>query len=167
MRPADAGQARKRWRHALAIFLALLFAAGAQALAQTSADSPEFEIRRYEVVGNSLLAAAAIESALAPHTGPARSFADVRAAVDALQREYGRRGFGAVQVSLPEQRVADGVVRLAVAEPPLRMVTIKATVISTPRASGAACRRCSAEPRRTPTRWRRRSGLPTRTRRAA
>ncbi|HEX2540689.1 MAG TPA: ShlB/FhaC/HecB family hemolysin secretion/activation protein [Caldimonas sp.] len=109
---------------ALARLLAgLVLATGAQAQASTT--EPEFEIRRFAVEGNSLLTPYAVELALAPHTGPRRSFADVRAAVEALQRLYVDKGFGAVQVSLPEQRIADGVIRLAVAEPPLRSVTIE------------------------------------------
>ena len=97
---------------------------GARAQAAGAAE-PAFEIHRFDVDGNTVLPPTAIEAALAPHTGARRTFADVRAAVDALQRAYARRGFGAVQVSLPEQRVADGVVRIAVVEPPLRSVTLE------------------------------------------
>ena len=102
-----------------------LAAFAADAAAQTSAAEPVFDIRRFDVEGNSVLAPEAIDAALAPHRGPGRSFADARAAAETLQRLYVRHGFGAVQVSLPEQRVADGVVRIAVTEPPLRGVTIE------------------------------------------
>jgi hemolysin activation/secretion protein len=105
--------------------LVAIAAAPAPALAQAPGETPRFEVRRFAVEGNSVLAPAAIDDVLAPHTGPARSFADVQAAADALQRAYARAGFGAVQVSLPEQQLHDGVVRIVVLELPLRSVTIE------------------------------------------
>ncbi len=112
---------------ALASVLALVLLLGASgpAWAQPSGPEPAFAVRRFVVEGHSVLTAAQVELALAPHTGPARTFADVRAAAQALQHAYARQGFGAVQVSVPEQRIDDGVVRLAVVEPPLRTVTIE------------------------------------------
>jgi hemolysin activation/secretion protein len=72
-----------------------------------------------------VLAANTVDDALTPYAGSARSFADVQAAVEALQQVYVRAGFGAVQVVLPEQQLADGVVHLTVVEPRLRGVTIE------------------------------------------
>ena len=91
---------------------------------QTANEPPRFEILRFAVDGNSVLATATIDAALMPYTGPRQSFADVQAAMEALQRAYARAGFGAVQVTLPEQRLADGTVRLQVREPPLRSLDI-------------------------------------------
>ena len=95
-----------------------------QTPASAANEPPRFEIVRFAVAGNSVLAAAAVDLALAPYTGLERSFADVEAAVNALQRAYAQAGFGAVQVMLPEQRLTDGTVRLQVVEPPLRSVRI-------------------------------------------
>lgn len=95
--------------------------AGAQALPE----SPSFEIRRYEVAGNTVLPIDLIAATLAPYTGPTRSFADVQAAVAALRQAYARAGFGAVNVSLPEQQVADGTIHLRVTEARLRSLAIE------------------------------------------
>lgn len=105
--------------------LAFALCAGAStACAQAAPDNPTFEIRSYTVAGNSVLPGRRIESVLAPYTGRERSFADVQAAMAALQQAYARAGYGAVQVSVPEQRLADGNIRLQVVEARLRAVTI-------------------------------------------
>jgi len=101
------------------------FAADVAVPAEAQAAAPRFDILRFAVDGNTVLATDTIADTLAPYTGSARSFADVQAAVDALQQAYVRAGFGAVQVVLPEQRLADGVVHLTVVEPRLRSVTIE------------------------------------------
>ncbi len=116
--------ARRLHRFVAACVLALVAIAARPGLAQTPPETPRFEVRRFSVEGNAVFAAEAVADVLAPHTGTARSFADVQAAVDALQQAYARAGFGAVQVSLPEQRLQDGVVRIVVVEPPLASVTI-------------------------------------------
>ena len=117
------------WRRphpCLAAFLLAVLSVGvAPTFAQGTTEAPRFEASRFAVEGNTVLAPAAVDDVLAPFAGPRRSFADMQAAVDALQQAYARAGFGAVQVSLPEQRLQDGVVRIVVVEPPLRTVTIE------------------------------------------
>jgi len=117
------------WRRphpCLAAFLLAVLSVGvAPTFAQGATEAPRFEASRFAVEGNTVLAPAAVDDVLAPFAGPRRSFADMQAAVDALQQAYARAGFGAVQVSLPEQRLQDGVVRIVVVEPPLRTVTIE------------------------------------------
>lgn len=103
--------------------LALAFAPLALAQAQGS-QAATFEIRRFEVAGNTVLGPAEIDAALAPYTGGARSFADVQGAVAALQALYARSGFGAVRVVLPEQQVDSGAVRIEVVEVRLRQVRV-------------------------------------------
>lgn len=66
-----------------------------------------------------------IDEALAPFTGTERSLADIRRARSALEAAYARRGYGAVQVVVPEQEITDGVVRLKVVEGRLREVAIE------------------------------------------
>ena len=87
--------------------------AAAPVLAQSS---PRFAIQRFEVSGASALPAAQVEAALAPFTGEARDFATVQSAVAALQKLYTDAGLTAVEVTLPEQRLRDGVVRIQVRE---------------------------------------------------
>ena len=109
----------------VAALLAFVAGGAAPVQAQPQAETARFEIRSFVVEGNSVLAAATVDGVLAPYAGTGRSFADVQAAADALQQAYARAGFGGVQVSLPEQRLVDGVVRIAVVEPALRTVTIE------------------------------------------
>ncbi len=105
------------------LVVAVAFAPLAQAQAQ---DGPAatFEIRRFDVAGNTVLGATEIDAALAPYTGGRRSFADVQVAVAALQALYARAGFGAVRVVLPAQEVASGAVRIEVVEIRLREVSV-------------------------------------------
>lgn len=87
------------------------------AVAAESADDAigAFEVTRYEVVGDALLGAAPIATLLAPYTGRARTFADVQRAMESLEDAYRSQGFSVVKVSLPEQELNQGTVRLVVA----------------------------------------------------
>lgn len=86
---------------------------------------PRFDIQRYDVQGNTLLAAEAIDEAVSPHTGKSKDFGDVQRALEALQAAYQRRGLGAVQVLLPEQELDRGVVVFRVIEPRLGKVIVE------------------------------------------
>lgn len=107
MRKERAGRCAFAW---LAALLVGLPAVDAQAQA------PRFEIRRYVVEGNSLLSAAEIERATAPHRGGQRDFGDIQRALEALEAAYRSRGYSAVAVQLPEQEVTAGEVRFKVVE---------------------------------------------------
>jgi hemolysin activation/secretion protein len=86
---------------------------------------PRFDISRFDVQGSSLLSAEEIAEAVAPYTGKSKDFADVQRALESVQNRYQRRGFGAVQVVLPEQELEAGVIVLRVIEPKLGKVTIE------------------------------------------
>lgn len=102
-----------RWRGMLLwSVLAGLLAAG-PVRAQSG---PRFEIKRFEVVGAGALAPAKVDAALAPFRGQGRDFTTVQSAVAALQRLYADAGLTAVEVTLPEQRLKDGVVLINVRE---------------------------------------------------
>lgn len=79
---------------------------------QAQGGSPRFEIKRFEVNGNTLLEPDQIDATLRPFTGPAKAFADIEAARQALLIAYQEAGYGAVQVVVPEQQVSAGVVKL-------------------------------------------------------
>ncbi|MEO6363088.1 MAG: ShlB/FhaC/HecB family hemolysin secretion/activation protein [Caldimonas sp.] len=103
--------------------------AAAQAVAPPVAQAaataePRFEIRSFNVEGNSVLPTDRVDALLARFAGGDRSFADVDAARGALEQAYRDAGFGAVRVRLPEQRVGDGVVALQVVEPRIGSVVI-------------------------------------------
>ncbi|MES2295945.1 MAG: ShlB/FhaC/HecB family hemolysin secretion/activation protein [Pseudomonadota bacterium] len=101
---------------------ARLFSASALALATASAwaapadGAVRFDIGRFAVSGNTLLAQGAIDAALAPFLGKQRDFGDVQRALEALEAVYHERGYNVVQVELPEQELNGGVVTLKVIE---------------------------------------------------
>jgi len=107
--------------------VAALSAAGpaAQAADEAGSSGPRFAISRFAVEGNSLLPGAEVEGLLASFTGPERSFGDVRRAVEALQQAYRRRGYSVVLVQLPEQELAQGVVRVKVVEPRIGRIRVE------------------------------------------
>ncbi|MDB5804014.1 MAG: hemolysin activation/secretion protein [Betaproteobacteria bacterium] len=75
-----------------------------------------FDILEYQVEGNSVLSAAAIEKAVTPFLGEQRAAGDVEAARAALEKTYQNAGFLSVYVQTPEQKIVDGVVVLQVVE---------------------------------------------------
>jgi hemolysin activation/secretion protein len=105
---------RGLWGHCLqlALMLGLCLAGGwAQA-----APNPRFDVLEFEVEGNTVLAADAVEAAILPFLGLARTVGDVEAARAALEKKYQDAGYVTVLVDLPEQEVKSGVVRLKVIE---------------------------------------------------
>ena len=100
-------------------------AAGPRAPAPSDVPAaPRFDISRFEIQGNTLLSGDEINAAVGPYTGKSKDFADVQRALESLQQRYQARGFGTVQVLLPEQELERGVVVLRVIEPKLGKVAI-------------------------------------------
>ena len=117
---------RLRRTCALLVVAALSTAAfSAQAADAQGSAGPRFAIARFAVEGNSLLPAAEVEGLLAGFAGAERSFGDVRGAVQALQQAYRQRGYNGVLVQLPEQELAQGVVRVEVIEPRIGQVRVQ------------------------------------------
>ena len=99
--------------------------AAPRAPAQTEAPAaPRFDINRFDVQGNTLLTSEEIGAAVGPYTGKSKDFADVQRALESLQQRYQSRGYGTVQVLLPEQELERGVIILRVIEPKLGKVAI-------------------------------------------
>jgi hemolysin activation/secretion protein len=101
---------------------ALLRPVSAQA-AEPAAES--FAVFEYRVLGNTLLPALDIERTLYPLLGEGRRIEDVEAARAALEARYRAAGYGTVFVDIPEQEIAEGVVRLKVTEGTLEAVRVK------------------------------------------
>ncbi|MBI2294573.1 MAG: ShlB/FhaC/HecB family hemolysin secretion/activation protein [Betaproteobacteria bacterium] len=102
-------------------------APAAPVLAQAPTDvipAPRFDINRFDVQGNTLLAAEEIQRAVAPFIGKNKDFADIQRALEALEQAYRDRGFGVVQVLLPEQDITKGVVQFRVVQPRIGRVII-------------------------------------------
>lgn len=103
--------------HALALVLALGCCARAHAQALVT------QVDRFEVQGNTLLSAEAIDAALAGLSGR-MTLLDIQGAAQRLQAAYRRAGYGAVVVQVPVQTMADRVVRLEVIEGRLSQVQV-------------------------------------------
>lgn len=83
-----------------------------------------FDISGYDVKGNTLIKPADVARIVAPYAGKQKDFSDIQRALEALEIAYRDRGFGIVQVLLPEQNVASGVVIFNVTEPRVGRVEI-------------------------------------------
>ena len=96
-----------------------------QAAPQTPPVTPRFEIQRFLVEGNTLLTHSELDRILTPFSGKARDFGDIQRALEALQDAYAGRGYNAVRVSVPEQDIRAGEVRLRVVEARIRRVRVQ------------------------------------------
>lgn len=120
-----------RIRHA-AILLAVLATVGAGLDARAQAQgpaagiaAPRFDIERYELNAYTLLSSAEVASIVEPYTGKNKDFADIQRALEALELAFRDRGYGIVQVLLPEQDITRGVVRFQVRQPTVGTVVIE------------------------------------------
>ncbi len=83
-----------------------------------------FDIARFDIRGNTLLAPAQVDASVAPFLGKQRDFGDVQRALEALEALYHAHGYKLVQVVLPEQELNSGVVRLMVTPTTIGRVTV-------------------------------------------
>ncbi|MDE2401315.1 MAG: ShlB/FhaC/HecB family hemolysin secretion/activation protein [Burkholderiales bacterium] len=98
------------------LWVSVVFGATPYAATPTATASPSFDVMEYVVEGNTVLPNELVERALNPYLGPDKSFKDIEAARTALEKIYQDSGFLSVVVSLPNQRVDTGEVRLEVTE---------------------------------------------------
>ena len=105
-----------------ALAAAVLLAAGS--LHHASAQDVSFDIVRFQIEGNTLLPAERVQALVAPFVGRGKIYGDVQKALEALEGEFRRLGYGTVQVYVPEQELTSGVVRLLVTEGVVGKVTI-------------------------------------------
>jgi hemolysin activation/secretion protein len=123
--PGQPRRTPRRWVHNLLSLLCFPLVADLGVAAMRPGDPVgSFQITRFVVEGNTLLKEAAVNSVLSGFSGEHRSFDDIEHAVEALQRLYRARGFNLVKVTLPEQELNGGVVRLKVIETRLGKVTV-------------------------------------------
>lgn len=106
------------------IMTAFSAASTIEAVAQELAE-PRFPIRSFEISGNTLLPADIADAAVKPFVGGERSFADIEQARLALQALYVQAGYGAVQVTVPEQEITGGVIRFKVIEAKLARIEVQ------------------------------------------
>jgi len=106
----------------------VLAGAGSSARAQAPAaviPAPRFDIERFEINANTLLSPDEVGRIVEPYTGKNKDFADIQRALEALEQVFRDRGYGVVQVLLPEQDITRGVVRFHVLQPKVGRVVIE------------------------------------------
>ena len=106
---------------ALHLLMGLALGAGASAHAQQGA---LFDIWEYRIGGNTVLTSRQIETAIYEFLGPAQSIDDVERARTVLEQQYRDAGYSTALVTIPEQSVVDGIVRLEVTEGTLGQVRV-------------------------------------------
>ena len=84
-----------------------------------------FNIFEFVVDGNSVLKKTHIEQAVYPFLGEEKTIDDVEKARSALEQAYQNQGYLTVSVSIPEQNVDHGVVKLLVTEGEVERLRIK------------------------------------------
>jgi hemolysin activation/secretion protein len=75
-----------------------------------------FDIQEFQVEGNTVLPTIRIEQAVYPYLGAGKTIEEVELARAALEKSYRDSGYAAVLVSIPEQKVDAGIVKLKVTE---------------------------------------------------
>jgi hemolysin activation/secretion protein len=115
-----------------------LCALAALLLALPCSAQTRFDIQRFVVQGNTLLPQAEVQRLVAPFEGRSRDFGDVQRALEALQDAYVERGYSAVRVSVPEQDLVGGEVRIQVTEARIAAVRVEGnTFFDTPNVRAA------------------------------
>ncbi len=92
--------------------------------AAPSTNAPVFAVRGYELQGNTLLAPSITGPLFQPHTGPAVSLDSIRQALADLKMAYHNRGYVTVAVTLPPQRLTNGIVTVQVTEGRLAEINV-------------------------------------------
>lgn len=122
----ETAEGERSWARAARLFAAVVCFYAGSALAQAPAiPAPTFDIVRFDVQGNTLIPADEVSQLVAPYTGKHKNFGDVQHALEALEHAYRDRGFGVVQVILPEQDITQGIVRFRIVEPTVRNVLVE------------------------------------------
>lgn len=102
---------------------------GGRAFAQEEAAAGGAEestfIREYRVRGAKQLPPIAVEEAVYPYLGPARTVEDVEGARAALEKAYQDKGYQTVSVEIPQQEVRGGIVYLQVTENKIGRLRVK------------------------------------------
>jgi hemolysin activation/secretion protein len=92
--------------------------------APAPAPMPHFPVSRYEVTGNTLLPEEVVDGILSKHTGTNITFVDVGAAVKELQLEYHDRGYDTISVTVPQQKLTNGVFKIRIFQGKLAEIVV-------------------------------------------
>jgi len=91
---------------------------------RTSNSQPKFEVRHYEIIGNSLLSPKPFNDIFVKAIGKEVSLDQIRNALADLQMEYRERGFVTVAVSLPQQKLTNATIKVQVTEGVLTKIDV-------------------------------------------
>lgn len=83
-----------------------------------------FDIVRFDVIGSSLLTQEKVQSLVSPFAGSRKVYGDIQKALERLEDEYRRLGYGTVQVYVPEQELSSGVIKIQVTEAVIGKVVV-------------------------------------------
>jgi hemolysin activation/secretion protein len=89
-------------------------------------------VRQYRVQGAKTLSKAEVQAAVYPFLGPGRLPPDVDNARAALEKAYHDKGFKAVAVYIPEQRIRQGIIALRVEENPVGRLRVRGAKFTLP-----------------------------------
>jgi len=92
--------------------------------AATSTNGPFFEVKGYQLIGNSLLPQGIVDQIFEPYVGTNVTFEIIRQALVDLRSVYLDRGFATVSVGLPQQTLTNGIVKVSVTEGKLSAITV-------------------------------------------
>jgi hemolysin activation/secretion protein len=81
-----------------------------------AAPARSFEIRHYQVAGNTLLPTVTVSNILSGATGRAVTLSQVQKAMGDLQLAYRERGYATVSVALPQQQITNATIKVQVTE---------------------------------------------------
>ncbi|HWD91545.1 MAG TPA: POTRA domain-containing protein [Verrucomicrobiae bacterium] len=90
----------------------------------TSTNGPFFEVKGYELTGNTLLPKDVTDLIFEPYTGTNVTFDTIRQALVDLRTVYIDRGFPTVSVGLPQQTLTNGIVKVSVTEGTLSQINV-------------------------------------------
>ena len=102
----------------------LLLIAGLSKVVAAGNDSG-ITIEHYAIEGNSLFPEQEVQAVVSPYLGAQQHFTDIQKALEALEEYYRSKGHGEVLVTIPEQELSNGTVRLQVIEPFLKSITVE------------------------------------------
>jgi hemolysin activation/secretion protein/AraC-like DNA-binding protein len=126
----------------IGILIALLFLNFTSAFAQTNSapatdtnsiaktrpastnSQPKFEVRHYEIIGNTLLSQKTFNDIFLKVIGKEVSLDQIRKALADLQMEYRERGFVTVAVSLPQQKLTNATIKVQITEGVLTKIDV-------------------------------------------
>lgn len=112
-----------RYLFVLIFIQPMVFAATSETDPQQE-QQPQFPIWEIQVAGNTVLSQKQIESAVYGYLGPDKSFDDVQQVQTALGEVYREEGYSFASVTIPEQSVENGIVKLKVVEGRLGRVRV-------------------------------------------